>query len=272
MSNTELCKYYLNLNAQAQMMPEVAYFDIIPALNAHFNNQWTWELADERFACDNTNVCTTVTVYIPGRILTGRAYCKIKDYGNSHLYAILNACESFIQKNTQQQNNPQSNQTANQQMSMEQIMAATNGQSTPPAGQPVNSSAQFYNYKDAQNMPAEGVPFDQITENCHNELQQEMGMNTPQENPMPSQNNSQTQQPQMNNVDYDAPNPKLKGFSQHQVDRMNKFKTDFEITNDNMFGNYINTWDSHLSSKNDITPQNVNAFLQWADDLGKTGC
>ena len=72
--------------------------------------------------------------------------------------------------------------------------------------------------------------------------------------------------------DYDTPQPRLKGFSQHQIDRLNKFKTDVDILNDEMFGNFVNTWDKNLTSKNDIVPSNANAFLDWAENLGKMAC
>ena len=123
MSNTELTKYYMGLQLNTNKMPEVAYADIIPALDKHFNGQWTWELADERFAQDNTTVCTTVTVYVPGRVYTGRSVCKIKDYASNHLFAILDACQTFIEKNLAQ---PQQTQPtpASQQMTPDQIMNA----------------------------------------------------------------------------------------------------------------------------------------------------
>ena len=70
----------------------------------------------------------------------------------------------------------------------------------------------------------------------------------------------------------DAPQDRYKGFSQRQIDRLNKFKADFDIMNDEMFGNYVNTWDKSLTSKKDITPANANAFLSWVENLGKMGC
>ena len=71
---------------------------------------------------------------------------------------------------------------------------------------------------------------------------------------------------------YDMPLEKYKGFSQRQIDRLNKFKVDFDIINDEMFGNFVNTWDKNLSSKSDIVPSNANAFLDWAENLGKMDC
>lgn len=259
MSNTELVKYYLGLNKPLTFMKEVPYTDIIKALDDHFNHKWTWELVDERFAMDNSTVCTTVMVYVPGGIFTGRSLCKIKDYGYNHLFAILDACQSFIIKGQQTEQPIQ--QTQSGMMTPDQIQAAIQQQQqvNPPQ---VDSAAQFYNYKDEQNIPADSVPMDQMTTNAHNELAAEMGF--PQ---TPVEQNSQSIPQSQQNSDYDAPQERLKGFSQHQVDRLNKFKKDFEILNDSMFDNYVNTWDKNLRSKKDITPQNVELFLSWAEKL-----
>ena len=278
MSNTELAKYYLAMQPNTQIMPETAYFDIIEALQKHFNGQWTWELADEKLIMDGTTVSTTVTLYIPGKVCTGRSLCKIKDYHNNHLFALLDACQTFMEKKTNSfmKGQPQNNESDpnHNTMTADEIIKAMGN---PPQEQ-VNTAAQFYNYKDNNGMPAEGVPFDSMTDNCHQELNQEVGINTPQNNtqsqpPMPPQQNN----PQMNmnnnqNVDYNAPQARLKGFSQRQVDGINKFKKDYEITNDAMFDSWVNTWKPELTSKKDIIPDNVDEFLKFIDDMGKKGC
>lgn len=278
MSNTELTKYYLAMQPNTQIMPETAYFDIIEALQKHFNGQWTWELADEKLIMDGTTVSTTVTLYIPGKVCTGRSLCKIKDYHNNHLFALLDACQTFMEKKTNSfmKGQPQNNESDpnHNTMTADEIIKAMGN---PPQEQ-VNTAAQFYNYKDNNGMPADGVPFDSMTDNCHQELNQEVGINTPQNNtqsqpPMPPQQNN----PQMNmnnnqNVDYNAPQARLKGFSQRQVDGINKFKKDYEITNDAMFDSWVNTWKPELTSKKDIIPDNVDEFLKFIDDMGKKGC
>ena len=278
MSNTELTKYYLAMQPNTQIMPETAYFDIIEALQRHFNGQWTWELADEKLIMDGTTVSTTITLYIPGKVCTGRSLCKIKDYHNNHLFALLDACQTFMEKKTNSfmKGQPQNNESDpnHNTMTADEIIKAMGN---PPQEQ-VNTAAQFYNYKDNNGMPAEGVPFDSMTDNCHQELNQEVGINTPQNNtqsqpPMPPQQNN----PQMNmnnnqNVDYNAPQARLKGFSQRQVDGINKFKKDYEITNDAMFDSWVNTWKPELTSKKDIIPDNVDEFLKFIDDMGKKGC
>ena len=105
-------------------------------------------------------------------------------------------------------------------------------------------------------MPSSSVPFDAMTDNCTNEIQSEF-MNKPIQQQM---------------IDYDAPQERLRGFSQHQIDRLNKFKKDFDILNDDMFSNYVRTWDKTLLGKADIVPSNVESFLKWVDDLGKMVC
>ena len=278
MSNTELTKYYLAMQPNTQIMPETAYFDIIEALQRHFNGQWTWELADEKLIMDGTTVSTTVTLYIPGKVCTGRSLCKIKDYHNNHLFALLDACQTFMEKKTNSfmKGQPQNNESDpnHNTMTADEIMEAMGN---PPQEQ-INTAVQFYNYKDNNGMPADVVPFDSMTDNCNQELNQENGINTPQNNtqsqpPMPPQQNN----PQMNmnnnqNVDYNAPQARLKGFSQRQVDGINKFKKDYEITNDAMFDSWVNTWKPELTSKKDIIPDNVDEFLKFIDDMGKKGC
>ena len=278
MSNTELTKYYLAMQPNTQIMPETAYFDIIEALQRHFNGQWTWELADEKLIMDGTTVSTTVTLYIPGKVCTGRSLCKIKDYHNNHLFALLDACQTFTEKKTNSfmKGQPQNNESDpnHNTMTADEIMKAMG---TPPQEQ-VNTAAQFYNYKDNNGMPAEGVPFDSMTDNSDQELNQEVGINTPQNNTQsqpsmpPQQNNPQMNMNNNQNVDYNAPQARLKGFSQRQVDGINKFKKDYEITNDAMFDSWVNTWKPELTSKKDIIPDNVDEFLKFIDDMGKKGC
>lgn len=245
MTNTKLTESYLKQPpAISTPMEEVAYTDIIPALHKYFSTDWAWEVADEKIIEDGTgvNVMTTVTLFTPGRIFTGRSYCKIRDYAVNHLHALVDASKPFTKAGkiqTPQHNNVQTN---NQPMSADQIMAMV-GQTPEPV---VDSAAQFYNYKDEQGRPAEAVPFNSMTQNCTNELQQEMGMPVPQ-----------------------SQNVGKHGYTQEQIDRMNKFKRDFDIINDEMFGNYVNTWNKQYTSKKDINPGNIDAFLNWTETLGE---
>ena len=249
MSNTELCKFYMGFQQNNTKMPEATCANVIATLDKHFNGIWTWELADERFAMDNTTVCTTVTLYTPGRIYTGRSLCKIKDYSTNHLSAILDACQTFMNKQNLQSQQPQQLQSAGQQMTPDQIMNAIEQQTL----QNTNTSipSQSVNKPDMSIIDTEYYL-----------------MNNNQQNSTFSQSSNNLQ----SNVDYDAPQDRYKGFSQRQIDRLNQFKKDFDILNDDIFGNYVNTWDKTLMSKQDITPANVEGFLAWAENLGKMGC
>ena len=108
-----------------------------------------------------------------------------------------------------------------------------------------------------------------MTDTYQPNLQQNANMSSP----VPPQPMNNQYQPQQNmNIDYDAPQDRYKGFSQRQIDRLNQFKKDFDIINDDMFGNYVNTWDKTLFSKQDIIPANVDGFLNWVENLGKMEC
>ena len=250
MSNVELTKYYMGLQKikYFKPLPMVSKTDIIPELDRYFNGQWTWELADEKFV-SNDGLLTTVTVYTPGQLYTGRSYTNVsKAYEENHLSAILNACQTLMEKQTTEQVENTNPNPTNQQMTPDQIMNAINNTQSQP--QQIKNLEELNNLKDANGKPVEEVPFDSMTPLCHGELQQSMGMAP----------------------DYDTPQERLKGFSQHQIDRINQFKKDFDILNDQMFGNYVNTWDKNLVSKSQITPANVESFLTWAENLGKMGC
>lgn len=272
MNNIELTKYYLGLvqvPTQTPMMPETAYFNIKKALDDFFQKNWTWELADERIVEDGSgvNVMTTITLYVPGHVYTGRSYCKIRDYHENHLHALLDACKAFMMtgSTTQPTSAPQ---VSSQQMSADQISAMINQQQA-PQNQPINTAAQFYNHKDEQGRPADEVPFDQMTQNCTNELQTELHM------PVPNQQAPQAQQSMVQAPQQQLPQQQgglINGYTQEQIDRMNKFKKDYDIIDDVMFGNYVNTWDKRFSSKKDINPSNIDSFLAWVDTLGELDC
>lgn len=255
--------------------------DIIQALDRHFSGQWAWEISDERlYDSGKTRVMTTVAVYVPGRVLTGRAFTDLDGYHENHLSAIFNACQSIME--AQQGSNatgqtapapapqpePQQTQSAApMQMTPEQIMAMANGtQSTPTPEQPkqqdngmINTREEFYNYTE-NGQPVDAVPFDKISDQCHKELEDELFAQ--RMNP-PVDPNAQ-QVPQAGN--------NAKGFTQEQIQRVNQFKKDFDILDDAMFANFVNSWNSNYHSKKDLTPENVDAFLDWASNLGEMGC
>ena len=260
MGNIELTKHYLAMQPVQGKMPEVAYFDIIQALDSFFNGNWTWELAHQEFAMDNSQVATTVTLYTPAHIYTGRATCPVKEFGAAHLYALLEASKTFIQKSNNSNPAPQQGQPPVGNMTSEQIMNAINGNN----GQ-IDSSAQFYNHKDEHNVQADSVPFDQMTNNANQQLQQEMGMGNAMNPPQPQTN---PQNGQQNNDEYNKPQEKYNGYSQSQIDRIEEFKKQWDVVNNQMFSNYVNMWHNGWNKSN-LNPQNIEEFLAWTKQLGK---
>lgn len=283
MSNLELCKHFMGLTPKTHMPVVSNPSDIIRALDRHFSGQWAWEVTDERiYDSVETRVMTTVAVYVPGRILTGRAFTDIDGYHSNHFTAIFNACQSIMEAqqgnnvgNTTQQSAPvstpqpepqQTNQSSSMQMTPEQIMAMANGTPAPAPEQPkqqnngmINTREEFYNYTE-NGQPVDAVPFDKISDQCHKELEEELfagKMNPPVDPNAPAV-------PQANN------NPK--GFTPEQIQKVNQFKKDFDIVDDAMFANFVNSWNSNYHSKKDLTPENVDEFLQWANGLGEMGC
>lgn len=261
--NTQLTNHFLNMPFHADTMHAVSHNDIIPALDKHFNRQWAWEVTDEKLIMDNTMVSTTVAVYIPGRVLTGRALAKIKDYGENHLRALVNAC-SIITVQTVQTKMEAPVTPANAQMTPDQIMSMVGAQSpAAPAPTPAMS---------LPNDPREEIPFDE-----YDDLPFTMGPDTRTSQPVmqqPQQNMTtpapQPQyQPQPVDSAYNQPNPALNGYSQCQVDRMNRVKQALDIINDNMLNNWISTWNSAFTSKKDLNPMNIDKFLDWAEDFAK---
>ena len=242
MANTELCKYYMGLQTNFNKITNAVYTDIIKILDNHFNYNWTWEVADEKLVMDNSMICTTVTVYIPGRVLTGRSLCKIRDYNDNHLKAIFNAVSFIIDgnSNTQTPNTNNVNNNTSSQMTPEQIMSAINS----PQQQSVNNTNnQMPNSTSLNNE----VSYYELPPSAPNQTEE-----TPE--------------------DYDVPQSIYNGFTKHQIDRLNQFKKDMGIINDEMFGKWVNTWDAKYEYKSDITPQNVESFLSFVENMGKSLC
>lgn len=271
MNNPELCRYYMQQENTVKIIPNVPGKNIIDILDEAFDKNWTWELTDERFYADGQSVSTTVTVYLPGRVLTGRAMCKLKDYLDNHERAIDNACFRLMGTMQPYQSvSPllESEMAKTQNMTAEQIMASL---SHTASLNPVNSDTQPINSSSSE----VGIP--EVSQNTINPETAQMPATPPaqlktQESIPTTQTNTSATPPVDGVYGPDDPQPRYKGFSQSQVDKLNQFKADFDILNDDMFANYVKTWDKALKSKGDITPSNVNAFLAWVDSLGKMDC
>lgn len=95
--NSELFKYYTSIDVNKKKLADniqIDYTNIIALINNLYDDtNWYWEIVDERTYC-NKYLCTTVNVYIPGCVLSGRATCllaNLNDVNNNHAQAIFNA-------------------------------------------------------------------------------------------------------------------------------------------------------------------------------------
>lgn len=57
-------------------------------------------------------------------------------------------------------------------------------------------------------------------------------------------------------------------YSKEQIDRMTKFKNDYDIKTDVELMSYIQRWDPNIKKKSELTPYNIDNFLSWVDKLG----
>ena len=259
MFNQELIKLYASQQSNVQLMNDVQFTDIIKALNNHFQS-WTWELISDTVITDGTgnNLLTTVALYTPGRLCTGRSYCKVKDAADNHLRALYNASLVFIDKSNSGINNTPQNNTAiqPQQMTVDQINAMANGNN----GKFINSSNDFANYTDEKGMPVNSVPMDAISEQGYQEVS---GFDP--YNPMEQYNATQTQQPQEQRQQQVQPN---RNYTQEQLNGIKKFKEDFGILDDSMFNNWVNAWHKGWT-KGALTPENIDDFLAFTRQRGE---
>ena len=272
MSNTELTKHYIQMPPMQGQLPNTDPANIMQAIDAYCKGQWSWEVTNESFALDNTIVCTTVMVYMPGRILTGRAISPSKEYGQNHLRALANACQLIMtaKPSIQAPNSapqPQGNMSPSEIMGM--INNAPTSSQTPPTQAPIQKPADdesdlpFYFGSEQNTTQTNSIPPMQSSQS--NVLNLFDGVDDVP-NGLPQEHHNEEPEQALPH-DYDEPKPYLNGFSQRQVDGVNAFKAKLDVVNDTMFCNYINAWNSNFTSKAQLTPQNVDDFLKWASKL-----
>jgi hypothetical protein len=68
---------------------------------------------------------------------------------------------------------------------------------------------------------------------------------------------SQSQQPPANNH----------GFTDEQIQGMKDFKAQYEVETDDQFARYLTMWNPNVTSKRQLTPQNIDSFLDWVKNL-----
>lgn len=249
--NTELCRHYLSLEPVTELFRESSFATIIPALDKHFKGEWTWEVTDEKFAMGDSTVCTTVAVYIPGRILSGRSLCKVINYNENHLRAIVDAV-SVITVKEMTVKNSETNKEDVINFTAEEIAKMIEDDHKKESELPISNTVQIDNYKDDKGIPNQGVPYDQITNNCINQMIDEIAK--PKED---------------ENSDLDVPQARLKGFTQRQVNRINEIKKAFDITDDKQFTNYLKLWKPSITCKADLKPDNVEEWFKFIEEFRK---
>ena len=67
---------------------------------------------------------------------------------------------------------------------------------------------------------------------------------------------------------YKAPDPRYNGFTQEDMDRMDRVKDKLDILNEEIFNNYLAQWSNNtITNKFGLNPDNVKQFLSWAERL-----
>lgn len=222
--------------------------------------KYTWEtVKDERI--DNIQYVIEVRVYMPGNILYGRHVYKTTDASNAHLYAITNAIKTIIENVETFEDNLEQSQ---QNIQVEQSLSLTEQTSSPLSQDEILNMVQQQNTKittaeQLEKDPREEIPFDDIDMDL-NELNNLLSGTAASKI---YDNKPDTQQ---------SKQPVSHGFTQDQINAINDFKQRLNITNDALFGSYINSWNSKLSKKEDLTPENIDLFIEWTHTVGKAPC
>lgn len=263
MSNPELAKFYLGLPIAQGKMTTPTADTLFNCLEEYSKGQWTWEVTNEFLVMDNTTVCTNVVLYVPGRVLSGRSTCAVKDVATNHIRALMDAAKLITSNATQHTTAPQTPpQTVNYNMTADQIQNALNANMQQPSApqaapqQPQDDGLPFYM----------GPTDPQAPPDVKAQYAAQQGAQQAPQTPPPPPGGSQYP------PDYDVPQERYKGFSQHQMDRMADFKRRAEVVDDEALRNYIHMWNPNYCSKVHLTPQNVDEFFDWYDRLEATRC
>lgn len=212
---------------------------------------FTWETVNDYGI--NTDIrILEIRVYLPGNILYGRTSYGLNDVNIAHKKAIYDAMKCLIPINSnvvkethvviqQPTEKPIQQSNITQALSPDEIFNLVEQASTKDA-----SAKEFEKIAEAERngVPTE-VPFDESDTSELDQILSGTSTSAPAQQSGPM------------------------GFSQEQIQSMVSFKQKFNITNDEMLGTYINAWNNKLSKKEDLTSDNISAFLKWAEQLGK---
>ncbi len=135
-------------------MSESSWTNILESLEGFTKGNFCYKIVNEQFVKEN--VMTTVELYIPGRVFTGRALCKIEDYSKAHLHALVDASRLFSSSDGVL--------TPSKQFSPEDILGM------------VNSAVQADNYTDKVGKPTDEIPMDAITNKGQTDIQKADGL------------------------------------------------------------------------------------------------
>lgn len=215
--------------------------------------KFTWETTKEEKINSHQSVIE-VRVYLPGHIVYGRHIYKTETEAlEAHLYAICNAIESVVcgnkinnqtSKSTQQEQPQQTTQP----LSQEEILNMVQQESV--TSKKITTAEQF------EKDPREEIPFEDVDMDL-DELDKLL---------------SGKAASKVYEEERQAQQPVSHGFTQNQINAINEFKQRLNITNDAMLGNYINSWNNKLSKKEDLTPDNIDSFIEWTQTVGKAPC
>lgn len=221
--------------------------------------KYTWEtVKDERI--DDIQSVIEVRVYLPGHILYGRHIYKTADVSDAHLYAISNAIKIVVRE----KENPEViKEEQVQQPVQEPVPNFEEKINTAPSialsqeeilGMIQQVDTKITTAEQLNNDPREEIPFEDVAlspdelDNLFNVNNQQQGQPVPQQ--------------QVHNTN----------FTEAQINAVKQIKTNFNITTDESFGNLINAWNKKFTSKRDLTADNVDSFITWANNLGKCPC
>lgn len=148
----------LQLEPITPKMSESSWTNILESLEGFTKGNFCYKIVNEQFVKES--VMTTVELYIPGRVFTGRALCKMEDYANAHLHALVDASRLFSSSDGVL--------TPSEQFSPDDILGM------------VNSAVQADNYTDKVGKPTDEIPMDAITDKGQDDIHKVDGF-APQE-------------------------------------------------------------------------------------------
>ena len=238
------------------------------------NVQWTYEILNDISMFDDLRAIT-VRVYLTGEIRTGRYVYDKSEAKKSHYLAIEDALSQMpiFVHSSKKEEQPQVTQTVHvteapvertqqpaQPLSQEEILnIVMQQQNTSTPQSDISTNTPITTLEQLNNDTRNEIPFDDFQLSV-DELDKMLSGNA--QSPVEEDVSKTTQVPQQQTV---TPTQ----FTSEQIQRMNNFKQKFGVNSDVDFGKYVNAWDKKYTSKRDITPANIESFLEYVENLGE---